>query len=126
MKSLYIERIKALRIKRGISQKEMADRLGFGQSNYNKIENGITELSVSNAQEIAEILAVSVSSILGSDEVEKLKIEIEQKDRMIGVLTVLLTEFASGVNTEDNPKRFEDLINTLRNKYPNDSNLEEL
>lgn len=124
MKNSYIANIKSLRVEKGISQKEIADRLGFGQSNYNKIENGITELSVSKMLEIAEILGVSVSVILGDNEVQILKNEILKRDKLISFLTLLSTEFANGINTEDNPKRFQELVESLREKYPSVKDLE--
>lgn len=101
MKKEYIQNIKNLRIEKGISQKDMAEKLGFGHSNYNKIENGLIEITVSKLYEISEILEVSVNSILGNSELDNLKIEIKKKDEMIGVLTVLLTEFASGKSKEE-------------------------
>ena len=57
----------------------MAESLGFGHSNYNKIENGIIELSVSKLYEIADILEVSILRILGGQEVEKLENEIRNE-----------------------------------------------
>ena len=118
MKNSYIEKIKYLRVERGISQKEMADRLGFGQSNYNKIENGITELSVSKLMEIADILEVSVSVILGNSEVDNLKNEMAKKDNFILFLIKLSTELANGANTEENPKGLQELIERLKKKSP--------
>lgn len=112
MKKEYIQNIKNLRIEKGISQKEMAVKLGFGHSNYNKIENGLIELTVSKLYEVANILGVSVSVILGNDEAENLKIEIEKRDKMIGVLTVLLTEFASGKSKEETA----DIVKNLKDK----------
>lgn len=79
MKKEYIKNIKNLRIEKGLSQKEMAESLGFGHSNYNKIENGIIELSVSKLYEIADILEVSILRILGGQEVEKLENEIRNE-----------------------------------------------
>lgn len=117
MKNSYLEKIKSLRTEKGISQKEIADKLGFGQSNYNKIENGLTELNVSKLFEIAEILGVSVSTILGYDEVEKLKIEIEKRDKLIGLMTIFAMEFANGVNTEDNNNRLKELTESIKEKY---------
>ena len=79
MKTEYIQNIKKLRIEKGLSQKEMAERLGFGHSNYNKIENGLIELNVSKLYEIADILEVPILRILGGEEFNKL-IEFIKKD----------------------------------------------
>ena len=64
MENHFLDNIKRLRNEKGISQKEMANRLGFAQSNYNKIEKGIVELTVNRLYEIAEILGVSIFQIL--------------------------------------------------------------
>jgi transcriptional regulator with XRE-family HTH domain len=85
MENDYLKNIKNIRIEKGISQKDMANKLQFAQSNYNKIENGLSELTVKRLYEIAEILGVSVFQILIDKDVEilqeKIKFEIETKKR---------------------------------------------
>lgn len=71
MEKEYIQNIKIIRIEKGISQKEMASRLGYGHSNYNKIENGLIEISVSKLYEIADILEVPIIKLLGGEELKK-------------------------------------------------------
>ncbi len=112
MNKQYIRNIKNLRIDKGISQKDMAEKLGFSYSNYNKIEKELVEITVSKLYEIAEILEVSVNSILGNIELDNLKIEIEKREKMIGVLTVLLTEFASGKSKEETA----DIVKSIKEK----------
>jgi transcriptional regulator with XRE-family HTH domain len=83
MEKEYIQNIKVIRIEKGISQKEMALRLGYGHSNYNKIENGLIEISVSKLYEIADILEVPILKILGGKELEKfmefIRLDYEEK-----------------------------------------------
>jgi transcriptional regulator with XRE-family HTH domain len=85
MENDYLKNIKNIRIEKGISQKDMANKLQFAQSNYNKIENGLSELTVKRLYEIAEILGVSVFQILIDKDVEilqeKIRFEIESKQR---------------------------------------------
>ncbi len=84
MEKEYIQNIKIIRIEKGISQKEMALRLGYGHSNYNKIENGLIEISVSKLYEIADILEVPILKILGGKELEKLMefIRLDYEEKM--------------------------------------------
>ena len=79
MENDYLKNIKNIRIEKGISQKNMANKLQFAQSNYNKIENGLSELTVKRLYEIAEILGVSVFQILIEKDVELLQEKIRDE-----------------------------------------------
>lgn len=68
MEKNYLDNLKRIRTEKDISQKDMAEKLGFAQNNYSKIERGLVELSVSRLYEIADILEVSVLKILGEDD----------------------------------------------------------
>ena len=85
MENDYLKNIKSIRISKGISQKDMANKLEFAQSNYNKIENGLAELTVKRLYEIAEILGVSIFQIFIEKDVEllqeKIRVEIENKQK---------------------------------------------
>lgn len=81
-KNHFLDNIKRLRNEKEISQKQMAERLGFAQNNYSKIERGLVELTVNRLYEIAEILGVSIFQILlenKNDNIEEtLKNEIDK------------------------------------------------
>jgi len=57
-------KIKILREKKGISQKEVAFKLGFSQSAYCKMEACEERISIENCVKIAEIIGVHVGDIL--------------------------------------------------------------
>lgn len=59
-----LEKIKELRNAKGISQYDMADKLGIGQSTYFQIEKGKTELTVSRLYDISSVLDVSIAELL--------------------------------------------------------------
>lgn len=62
--------LKQLRIKKGYTQEEMADKLGYkDKSGYNHLENGNVKLSISRAMEIAKIFNVN-PSVFFTKEVE--------------------------------------------------------
>lgn len=82
------EKIRLYRLERGLSQENMADSLGISTTSYGDIERGKTELSLSRFYQIAEILKVDVTALMGEEnrlqqelqqlEVEKLRIENEK------------------------------------------------
>ena len=76
MEKQYIQNLKYLRKSKGFSQKDLGEKLGIAHSNYNTIENGLAELTVSRLFKIAEILDVSVFQILLESDKEVNK-EIE-------------------------------------------------
>lgn len=64
-------RIKTLRKKAKLTQKQIADRLGMGSSNFGHIENDRVTPSSSDLQKIADILHTSTDYLLGrTDEKE--------------------------------------------------------
>lgn len=65
---LIAEEIRRLRMAKSFSQDYMAEKLGITQQAYSKIENQISEASISRLQQICEILDVPLPQLLGLDE----------------------------------------------------------
>lgn len=59
------ETIKRIRQSKGLNQSFMAEHLNIALNNYSKIERGITEIGITRLYEIAKILEVSVTELLG-------------------------------------------------------------
>lgn len=57
-----LQTIRKRRKELGISQKEMADKLGVGRQQYSNLETGRTELSMQRLQTIKEILGMQNAS----------------------------------------------------------------
>jgi transcriptional regulator with XRE-family HTH domain len=57
-------RIKEVRKARGMTQAQVAQRLGLDLTNYNRLENGKTELTVSRMGQLGEILHCEPSEFL--------------------------------------------------------------
>lgn len=91
MENHYIENIKSLRKSKGLSQKDMGECLGIAASNYNTIENGLAEITVSRLYKIAEILEVSVSQILYGNDFNKLNDDVKKEIDSIQVSDVYNT-----------------------------------
>ena len=59
----YLKFIKSLRTERGISQLTIADKLGISRSSYIAFEQGKRELSLSEANKIADIFGITLREI---------------------------------------------------------------
>lgn len=65
---LITDEIRRLRMAKSFSQDYMAEKLGITQQAYSKIENQISEASISRLQQICEILDVPLPELLGLDK----------------------------------------------------------
>lgn len=61
------EKIRQIRLQKGLSQENMADMLGLSTTAYGDIERGRTELSVSRLENVAKLLDVALPELLGID-----------------------------------------------------------
>lgn len=62
--------IKQMREFRGLSQQELADRLGMSDSAVSRLENGRRRLTTEIAKDIARVLGVAVGDLLGEPEAD--------------------------------------------------------
>jgi len=63
MSTKYAPFIKALRVKRGISQSDLAKKLALSRSSYIAVEQGKKELTFSEFEKLSEILGVSLADM---------------------------------------------------------------
>ena len=74
------ERIRALRVQRGLSQEELAHKVGYrDRSSVAKVESGKVDLSRSKIILFANALGVTPADILGPDEEAPVITPEEQK-----------------------------------------------
>jgi transcriptional regulator with XRE-family HTH domain len=69
-----LAKIKSIREKKGLSHEYVGMKLGISQAAYTKIERGQTNLALDRLYQIAEVLDVKLSELLGID----LKTEFNQ------------------------------------------------
>ena len=62
-----VTRIKELRDREGMTQKDVAEMIGVSQSTYSTYENGINYLNAERLEKLAKIYGVSVDYLLGRD-----------------------------------------------------------
>ena len=65
MMSKFASRLKELRKKHGLTQKEIAKLIGISQSSYSNWENGNTEPSLENVVRLAKLFGVTTDYLLG-------------------------------------------------------------
>ncbi|MCK8493153.1 helix-turn-helix domain-containing protein [Spirosoma sp. RP8] len=65
--------IRSIRERKGLTQVDVANRMGTERSNYARLENRDVNLTLKQVQEIADALEVSIYEIIGMPQVEDLK-----------------------------------------------------
>ncbi|WP_025763194.1 helix-turn-helix domain-containing protein [Dyadobacter tibetensis] len=61
------EKLRNLRLAKGLSQENMADLLHISTTAYGDLERGKTEMTLSRLESVAEVLAVALPDLLGLD-----------------------------------------------------------
>lgn len=92
-----LDNIKKARIANGFSQEDMAEKLGIATVNYGKIERGVTAMTIDRLFKIAELLNVSVGSLLDiepkNDNLNNnLQLEIDSLNKRIDELEEQLSD----------------------------------
>jgi len=64
----YGEKLKLLRNKRGLSQKELTDRLNLNRSTYERYETSTTQPDYDTLKKLADFFNVSTDYLLGHDK----------------------------------------------------------
>ncbi len=59
--------VKFLRIKKGLSQQTLADKVGVDRSTISRIENNEIETTIDNAIKLAEVLKINFKDLLDKD-----------------------------------------------------------
>ena len=65
---IFEDNLKTLRKKRGLTQQELADKVGTNRVNVTKWETGRTEPSLENIVKLADLLDVSLDWLFGRDK----------------------------------------------------------
>lgn len=68
---MYMEKLKQLREEKGALQKDIAEKLSMKQQQYQRYENGKTEMSISLLNILADYYETSIDYIVGRTEERK-------------------------------------------------------
>lgn len=64
---VFSERLKELRLKKGLTQTELGEKVGVKQNTFTNWENGKRELSFENLIKLADLLEVSLDWLFGRE-----------------------------------------------------------
>ena len=111
----FSERLKKLRKDAGLTQVDVANKLGISQPAYASWERGIKKLTQDNLVKIAQILNVSVDYLVGNSQ--------ETLDELDNI-ELLFRMNSKGLTNEEKEIFRKELIKFMeeRKKYFNDKN----
>ena len=75
--------LRHLRTKRHISQEKLAKEIGVSRPTYLQIEKGERELTVTEAQKLAEVFGMSLEDFLGGKEPQFVLPELPSKQKAV-------------------------------------------
>lgn len=84
MEDIYLK-IKSIRLKNNLTQEDVAKRLGMAQSNFARMERGLSQITVDRLSELADVFEMSPQAILSysEDQSENLKEDVQYLLRLI-------------------------------------------
>lgn len=94
-------RIKSLRLKKNMSQNELATKLGIGRSNMGHIENGRVEPTKESIVLLSEIFGVTTDYLLGRTDTPQFTAKNERD------VQKMLTEMKEGLSNEQSLAYFK-------------------
>lgn len=106
-----MNRLKELRQNKKLSQKEMAETLGFSLRTFQRMENGESQIKPDKAQQLADYFGVSVGYLLGyidDSEIYDDEIVMEPEEGLIVVHS------RERYNKENQKKMFKDFVTFFR------------
>ena len=112
----FLEKVKETRKKKGLSQEDMAKRLGINKIAYNRLENGKTKLGFDRVYDLIEIFGVDfiyeldnkVRPQLENELIEKNEKKIKELEKQIYdkqlLIDLMIDKLNSVGNTNDDKK----------------------
>lgn len=73
--------LKKLRQEHDISQEFLAKKIGVSRPTYAQIENGARDMSVKEAQKLAQFFGLSLENFLAAKKIPELKVELEKSKK---------------------------------------------
>lgn len=100
----YNERLRELRSKKGLSQQELSNRLGFNRATYARYETGNTQPDFDTLQKLADFFDVSTDYILGRTNT------LSSSDRVNSFDEKEQAEFEAFINNPNHGIFFKDYL----------------
>jgi len=106
------EKLKDLRRLKKINQTTLAEKIGVSQSNYNKIENGLTEISITKFFRALEVLDVSLEDFFGLQLINE---QHENNQAMIRLYTQMIARDQELISQlKENAEMYKEKCEELR------------
>lgn len=88
------EKIRLIREQRGMLQKQIANEIGIGYSNYNKLENGGRDASVEELSKLAKLFGITIDDIVNLENQVPEDVHTKNKSttEKVGLINELDTE----------------------------------
>ncbi len=86
------EKLKAMRLCKGWTQEELAERLGWAVNTYAKIERGESAIKLDKLKQVAEIMGIDVSDLLTFSEKTVFNFAENCAQSNLAHCTILLSE----------------------------------
>lgn len=112
----FSERLKDLRKQAGLTQVDVAKKLGISQPAYASWERGAKKPTQDNLVKIAQILNVSVDYLVGNSDKENTNKELEDIELLFRMNSKGLTEEEKAVFKKELIEFMEERKNAFRNK----------
>lgn len=77
---IMVQNLKVLRIRKGISQQQLADVIGVSQQSINKYENHMIEPDISTLMALADFFNTSVDYLIGHTEIDHIIESVQHYD----------------------------------------------
>lgn len=77
MNEVY-SKIKTIRIAKGLTQIDMAEKMAMTQGNYGRLEKGLIQVTIERLEQFSEVFQMSVTNILNYEADATLKVEDAQ------------------------------------------------
>ena len=106
-----MNRLKELRQEKKLSQKEIAESLGFSLRSFQRMENGESQIKPEKAQQLADYFGVSVGYLLGYNNDSKIyddEIVMEPEEGLI------LVHSRERYDKENQERMFKDFVTFFR------------
>lgn len=86
------EKLKVMRILKGWSQEELAEKLGYSINGYARIERGETDINLTKLEKIAKTMGVDLQQLLGLNEGNVFNLAENCNPTHLAQCNILLTE----------------------------------
>lgn len=117
--SLFPERLRFLRLKKGFTQQEVANSLGIANSSYSLYEKGTRQPNLEMLEKIADFFNVDIDYLMGRDLTQKIEYTEKKKEEAPNhteAYRKMISLFAGENFTPKETEEIKDYIEFIKSK----------